>query len=71
MLLNNSDEMMFYMNHELRRPVANLISVISLIRTEKIDQSDTRQHLDLLETTLRELDSAIVKCQRKFESTPD
>jgi PAS domain S-box-containing protein len=52
-------------SHELRRPVASLLGIMNLIRLENI----TFNYLDLLETTVNELDEKICGIVKESENT--
>ncbi len=54
-------------SHELRRPVASLLGIMSLIKMEQ--QKDNPEYLDMLELTVQELDEKIREIVKDSENT--
>lgn len=56
----------FYLSHELRRPLANMVAIFELLKTENPKGSDHAANSLLLKRALAEFDKAITKYHKRI-----
>ncbi len=60
----------FTNNHVIRKPIANILGIIKLFNTEKIDDPVNITSLELLKETTKELDEIIHEINKNLENEP-
>jgi PAS domain S-box-containing protein len=67
-LLNQNDqlrEIAWINSHEVRRPLSNILGLVSLIKNSSDDREEMLQLIDLLDISAKELDEAVVMINRQ------
>jgi len=67
-LLNQNDqlrEIAWINSHEVRRPLSNILGLVNLIKNSSTDREEVLQLIDLLDTSAKELDNAVVMINRQ------
>ena len=61
---------LFYLNHEVRRPMSNMVSIVEIFLSNDINGKDRKQALNMLKHELDMFDEAMLKFY-KNESNKD